>query len=132
MSAHVSLPGTDARKRTRARRERHGRHAEWLAAAYLRLAGYQILARRLKTKLGEIDLVVRRGDLLIAVEVKARGDVDAALEAVTWRQRQRIERCMTLFLQRRTDLRQCSLRFDVFIVRPWRRPVHLRDAWRPS
>jgi putative endonuclease len=51
---------------------RRGHRGEWLAALALMLKGYRILARRHRTKLGEIDLIARRGDLVLFVEVKAR------------------------------------------------------------
>src|SRR6185503_936676 len=57
---------------TRQRAQRKGHTAEWRAAWRLRLAGYTILARRYKTKLGEIDIVSPRGNLLAFGEVKAR------------------------------------------------------------
>ncbi|TIO58114.1 MAG: YraN family protein, partial [Mesorhizobium sp.] len=50
---------------------RRGHRGEWLAALALMLKGYRILARRHRTKLGEIDLIARRGDLVLFVEVKA-------------------------------------------------------------
>jgi len=58
----------------RRRREGWGRKAESLAAFALRLKGYRVLARRLRTPAGEIDLIVRRGATIAFVEVKARAD----------------------------------------------------------
>jgi len=63
---------------TRRQAHRLGHAAEWRALWRLRLAGYSILARRYKTKLGEIDIVARRGGVLAFVEVKARGDLETA------------------------------------------------------
>ena len=59
---------------TRRQANRLGHAAEWRAVWRLRLAGYSILARRYKTRLGEIDIVARRGGVLAFVEVKARAD----------------------------------------------------------
>jgi hypothetical protein len=56
----------------RRRREGWGRKAESLAAFALRLKGYRVLAGRLRTPAGEIDLIVRRGATIAFVEVKAR------------------------------------------------------------
>jgi hypothetical protein len=69
---------------------RLGLSAETRAAALLLAKGYRIVARRWRSPVGEIDLVVRRGRLLVFVEVKARGRFDDAAEAVTERQRRRI------------------------------------------
>ena len=65
---------------------RLGHVAEWRAVWRLRLAGYSVLARRYKTKLGEIDIVVRRGGILAFVEVKARADFLSATDALGSRQ----------------------------------------------
>jgi putative endonuclease len=112
-------------------RERAGRRAEALAVLYLRLKGYRIEGRRVRTPAGEIDIVARRGGLLIFVEVKARVRHAAALEAVTPRQRRRIERGAEWFAAR-TRSPAAGMRFDVVAVRPWRLPSHLADAWRPA
>ena len=55
---------------TRRKAHRKGHRAEWRAAWRLRLAGYTIVAQRYKTRLGEIDIVARRGNLLVFVEVQ--------------------------------------------------------------
>ena len=117
---------------TRRRAWRYGRLAEAAAAGWLRLKGYRVVARRFRTPLGEVDLVVRRGRTLAFVEVKARHEAAAALEAVTPRQRGRIGRAAQAFLVRRPDLADCDLRFDVVIVGRGRPPRHLADAWRPG
>ena len=67
---------------SRQRRERAGRLAEAAAAWHLRLHGYRILARRFATPVGEIDLVARRGGLLVFVEVKRRARVVDAVAAL--------------------------------------------------
>ena len=113
----------------RGRRYRRGLSAERIAAWRLRLAGYRILAQRLKTPVGEIDLVARRGDRVAFVEVKARATLADALESVTPRQRQRIERAAAHFLAHRPALADCEIRFDVIAVVPGRPPRHLKNAW---
>lgn len=117
---------------TRATRERAGRLAEAVAAWLLRLHGFRILARRAATPVGEIDLVARRGDLVLFVEVKTRPTLALALEAVTPTQRLRIERAALWYLAQRRGLAGCRYRFDVVALAPGRLPVHVRDAWRPT
>jgi putative endonuclease len=68
--------------RSRRSREAAGRRAEWLAALWLLLKGYRLLARRVRTPGGEIDLIMRRGDALVFVEVKARATLDSGLAAL--------------------------------------------------
>ena len=110
--------------------ERSGRLAELLCLWHLRCRGYRVLARRYRVPAGEIDLIVRRGRVLAAVEVKARADFAQAGEAVSARQRRRIARALDQFLAQRPDLRALDCRFDVMLVAPGRLPRHLADAWR--
>ncbi len=65
-------------------RVRQGRDGERLAAWALRARGYRVLARRVRTPAAEIDLLCRRGDVLVLVEVKRRrrGHRGAAVEAL--------------------------------------------------
>jgi len=109
---------------------RRGRLGESLAIVALTLRGYSILARGLKTPLGEIDIVARRGRMLAFVEVKARESFDHAAEALLARQRRRIARAAAGFLANRPDLAHCQPRFDVILVAPWRWPRHIINAWR--
>ncbi len=106
--------------------------AEAACALWLRLAGHRILARNYRTSVGEIDIVVRRGRVLMFVEVKARASLAAGAEALTPRQRRRIARAAEHFLSCHREFAGFDVRFDVMLVQPWRRPVHLRDAWRPN
>lgn len=110
---------------------RLGLRAEMLAALLLRLKGYRILATRLKTPAGEIDMVARRGRALAIIEVKARADATAAAEALQPRQLKRLERAAAHFLGRNPALAGLDLRFDVVLVTPRRLPRHMKDAWRP-
>ena len=80
--------------------------------------------------MGEIDLVARRGDLLVFVEVKRAGHRDDALAALLPLQQARIARAAEAFLQRRPELAGCAVRFDLVAVAPWRLPRHVADIWR--
>lgn len=120
--------GTSADQRRR--RLESGRRGEWLAAWALRLKGYRILARRYRTRLGEIDLIARRGDLVAIVEVKARLSLAEAMDAVGYPAQRRIEAAADLWLSRQADYARLSLRFDLVAVLPRRWPVHVEDAWR--
>ena len=115
---------------SRRRRERRGRYAESVAALFLRLRGFRIIARRYATPVGEIDLVAQRGPLLVFVEVKHRAGRIDALAALQPMQRARIARAAAAFLQRRPDLAACAVRFDLVATAPWRWPSHVVDAWR--
>lgn len=106
-----------------------GRRAESLAAWMLRLKGFSILARRLRLPAGEIDIVARRGRLLIFVEVKARADVAAAAESLRRRQRARIARAARAFMAARPAFADHAARFDAVLVGGLL-PRHVPDAWR--
>lgn len=114
----------------RRRAHLYGRVAEGLCRLSLRLKGYRILASRLRTPLGEIDIVAKRGRTIAVVEVKARGDWDTANEAVGARQRGRLARAAHVFLAANPRYAGYVLRFDVMLVTPWSWPRHLPDAWR--
>ena len=109
--------------------EKRGRSSERLAAWWLRLKGYRIVARGVRTPVGEIDLVARRGRRLALVEVKRRATLAAAAEAIRPQQQARIARAAEAFLKRRPDLAGLTLGFDALLLAPGRRPRHLTDAW---
>jgi len=109
--------------------EVRGRRAEWLAAWLLRLKGYRVLATRLRTPAGEIDLVARRGRLVAIVEVKARASLDDALSAVSARQQQRLTSAAAWLGNWRPALSGCDIRFDVVAIAPGRWPRHIQNAW---
>lgn len=118
--------------RFRRQAERFGRFAERLAAWSYRIRGFRVLAERYRTPAGEIDLVMRRGALLIFAEVKARDTFGQALEALRPRQQERLARAAEIFLRDRPLHRACDIRFDLIAVRPWFWPLQIVDAWRPD
>lgn len=113
----------------RRKAERDGRRAEQLAAFLLMLKGFSILARRYRTPAGEIDLIAKRGRLLVFAEVKARKTEDGAVEAVIAPARRRIERAARLYLARKGHLAECVMRYDILAVSGFR-VRHKPDAWR--
>lgn len=113
----------------RVRAERSGRIAETLAALAYRLRGYEILDRRFKAAGGEIDLVARKGPLLVFAEVKRRADADAALFAVTYRNRRRMEAAVRSWLARHPRLAASDIRYDIAAVAGWRVKI-AAAAWR--
>lgn len=122
----MSRSGTTDRKRKAYRR---GHNAEWLAAAWLMAKGYRWLARRYRTPIGEIDLIVKRGKTVAFVEVKARGDHGAAEDAVTAAAERRIRNAADIWLARHPDAEGLTFRFDIVLIAPWRRPKHLVNAF---
>ena len=113
--------------------ERRGHSSESLAALWLRLKGYRILERRLKTRAGEVDLVAAApfGPVCF-VEVKARSQARSAADSVTPAQQARIARAASLYLASRPGLARRGSRFDIVAIAPGALPVHHRDVWRPD
>ena len=108
--------------------ERGGRRAERLAAWWLRLKGWRILAVRARPPVGEVDLVARRGRTLAFIEVKARGtDADAAWALDEWRLR-RVARAAEA-LAPRYAREGDDIRIDAMFIVPGRLPRHLVNVW---
>ncbi|MFH1842827.1 MAG: YraN family protein [bacterium] len=95
-----------------------GRHGEELAAQFLEMCGYHCLGRRYRKWDGEIDLIVRRGPLLVFLEVKARRSNRCGRpeEAVTPQKLGRLRRVALSFLQENPVAGIVEYRFDVIAV----------------
>jgi putative endonuclease len=114
--------------RRRKAAERRGRWGEALAALYLQLTGWRILAKRVRTYVGEVDLVARRGRTTLFVEVKTRAtgaELDLAIDA------HRLSRVASAanLLAPRFARPGDDLRIDVILLAPWSLPRHIRNAW---
>ncbi|HZQ13049.1 MAG TPA: YraN family protein [Pseudolabrys sp.] len=109
-----------------------GLSAESRAAALLIAKGFRILARRFKSPLGEIDIVARRRQLLIFVEVKARADLDEAAESVNARQQRRIAAAAEIWLAANPDDSVRDIRFDAILVAPGKLPRHIPAAFETT
>lgn len=113
----------------RRKAERGGRRAETLAAWWLRLKGWRILAIRARTPVGEVDLVARRGRTLAFVEVKWRATVDQAglsLDDFRLRRVARAAEALAVRYARSND----TIRIDAIFVVPRRWPRHIENVWR--
>ena len=111
---------------------RTGLSAETRAAAFLMAKGYRILIKRFRTPYGEIDIVARRRNLLVFVEVKARASLDEAAYAVTPRQQARIIAAAQAWLMAHPEHADFELRFDAMLIAPRRLPRHLLAAFDAS
>lgn len=108
---------------------RKGAIAEYRAALALMLKGYRIAAFRYRTKLGEVDIIARKGDIVACVEVKARANIENAVIAVSPLSQRRIRAASDLWLARQPDATRLSIRYDIISVTPWGWPVHIPDAF---
>lgn len=114
--------------RDRRRAERSGRDGETRAAWFLRAKGWRILAQRVRTPAGEVDLVARRGKLVAFVEVKTRktaAELDFAIdEHRLARVAAAAEILAARFLEEGDDMR-----VDVVLIAPRAWPRHIENAW---
>ena len=117
-------------------RMQRGAAAEELAAQYLQVRGLRILARNLRCKAGELDLVCLDGGALAIVEVRQRGSAGfgGALASVTWTKQRKIMRAAQFFLLREKEWKNLALRFDVLAIEGLPDGAHridwVKDAFR--
>ncbi|HLU91397.1 MAG TPA: YraN family protein [Pedomonas sp.] len=127
----TGVSGRKHAREARRGRERKGRRAESLAALWLRLKGYRILARRVRTPVGEVDLVAGRGRCLVFVEVKYRATLEEAAEAAAHGNMARVRRAAGALAARCEHGGGYSwdtVRIDAVLVAPWRLPRHLQGV----
>ena len=98
-------------------RRSFGQEGEAAAEQYLRHKGYRIVARNLRSPLGELDLVAEDGRVLVFVEVKARrtGAFGGAIHAVHQRKQEKLIQLAALYLARR-HINDRLCRFDVVLL----------------
>lgn len=117
-------------KNKRQRAEKAGRRGEALAALMYRLYGYRILEQRFKTKIGEIDLIARKKNTVVFIEVKHRPTLNAGIYSVTEFQSRRINGAANLYMARMRAADHLERRNDIVVTgaRLW--PHMIKDAWR--
>lgn len=114
----------------RAEAERRGRRGETLAAWWLRLQGWRIVARRVRTQRGEVDLVARRWRTVAFCEIKWRAraeDLDLAVDEYRLRRVAAASEAIAHLYAGPAD----TLRIDVLLLAPGRWPRHIVNAWQP-
>jgi putative endonuclease len=112
--------------------ELFGRRGEDIAAWYLRSKLYRIVAKRFKTPVGELDLVVQRFGVTVFVEVKTRQSRLHEGDALEHVNRRRIVRAAKFYLTRNPQLFERPMRFDVIFLAPFSWPRHVKDAFDAS
>ena len=108
---------------------RRGWISEYLAAFYLMMKGYRILSLRYKTRVGEIDIIARKGDIVVFCEVKARPSVDDAIFAVNATTQKRIRDASDFWLSRQKNASRLSQRYDVIAIVPLALPKHIENCF---
>lgn len=108
--------------------ENRGREGERRAAWWLWLRGWRILDRRVRTPAGEVDLVVRKGNLVAFVEVKTRATSAELDFAIDERRLGRVAAAAEYLMPRFASPGD-DIRVDVILIAPRTLPRHIENAW---
>ena len=95
-----------------------GTFGEELALAHLLAHGLRLVVRNYRCKLGEIDLVMLDGPVLVLVEVRCRASSDygGAAASVDWQKQRKLVKAAEHLLMKRRELRRYPARFDVIAI----------------
>jgi putative endonuclease len=121
-------PAAPSPSPSRIRAEAAGRRGERLAGWWLRLKGWRILDRRVRTAAGEVDLVARKGALVAFVEVKTRATAAELDFAIDQRRLARVAQAAEVLMSRYAGPGD-DIRVDVILLAPGSRPRHIENAW---
>ncbi len=108
--------------------EAAGRRGERIAGWWLRLKGWQILARRVRTPAGEVDLIARKGNLIAFVEVKMRATAAELDFAIDERRLARVAAAAEYLMPSYAGPGD-DIRVDVILLAAGMRPRHIENAW---
>lgn len=112
---------------------KQGHFAEFIARLFLNLKGYVCLAQNYRgikgTASGEVDLIMKKNDTIVFIEVKKRSSIDEAAYAIIPKQQSRIQKTAEVFLQRNPDFQKYNIRFDAVLVCFPLKIKHIKNAW---
>jgi putative endonuclease len=121
---------TPTRAARGAQAHRRGDHAERAVQTVLEADGWTTLGRRLRTPVGEVDLVARKADVLSFIEVKARAELSDAAWSISPRQQRRVLLAAEALLAVHPEWATPSIRFDAILVDAAGRMRRVTDAFR--
>jgi putative endonuclease len=122
-------------RRARVDRQRLGSDAEERAAQLLLQAGYRIMARNFRCRMGELDIIARRGRQLVIAEVRLRSNAayGGAAASISAAKRARVVRAARYLLLLRPELANLVVRFDTLLLSSSAGPIEwIQDAFRTS
>ena len=108
---------------------KQGFWGEIKALFYIMLKGYIPLRWRYKTKHGEIDLIAKKKNMLIFIEVKTRPTIALGYDSISALQKERIENAARFFVRKHKKYLSYGLRFDGIVITPKKWPVHMINLW---
>lgn len=115
--------------RDRQKAEAKGRLAEVVAIALLTAKGYALIKRRYKSPSGEVDLIMRKGDVTAFIEVKARTNHDEAVQSLSVTQARRIAAAAGHYMAIDKIANDGTCRFDIVAVNSKLVPTHIENAF---
>lgn len=101
--------------------------AEYIAIIILFFKRYKILARRYRTKYGEIDILTKKGKSIIAVEVKARKNGLLTTEYVSKRQLDRIKNTLNFFVYKNKKYIDFNINIEIIVFNGYFRFKHFKN-----
>jgi len=110
--------------------DQRGRQGEAEAAMFLAQQGWRIVAERVKTKVGEIDLVAKRTGLVAFIEVKWRARPVSLADAIDERRLARVAAAVECVWPNYATAGE-DIRIDVILLAPGRKPTHIENVWMP-
>src|SRR4051794_17257830 len=119
-----------ARSRRGVAADRLGRSAEAAARIAWERDGWMILAARIRTPAGEIDLVAEKDGLLAIIEVKARPKLADAAASLSDRQQARLVAATDILLANNPEWGAQGVRFDLLLVDAAGAVRRIADAFR--
>ena len=110
-----------------------GNEGEEKAASFLIQNYYRIIGRNFRTRSGEIDIIAKKGDILVFVEVKTlpNGDADTLSHELDFRNQRKIIKTANFFLSKYREYSNSKIRFDVIVIDMPNLPsvYHIQDAF---
>jgi len=104
--------------------------AEILCIIFLKLKFYKILHRRMRNFYGEIDLICKKDDHIIFVEVKARMSKNYQdYQTISLKQIERIKKAAIYYMTEKKILDVYKMRFDFILIRPYSLPYHIINCF---
>lgn len=106
-----------------------GKLGECIARIYLRLHLYKILEKNFRTNTGEIDIIAKKGETIVFVEVKFRTNTEKGLpgEAVNYRKQKHIQNTALCYLKYKNCM-ESDIRFDVIEILNFK-ITHIKNAF---
>ncbi len=106
-----------------------GLFGEYISILFYKLMFYNIIGHRVRNYAGEIDIICKRFNQIVFVEVKTRSSDFNIDNPCDYSQVKRIKKAASLFLSQNNKFCYCNIRFDLVIIRPDRFPKIIKNAW---